>query len=65
MANVRGDRTLARWHWLRSLGDYRRAHDRHGCAIALHNLGMLSADYARWRRLPIRRCVSRSISYRP
>ncbi len=50
VANVRGDRTLARWHYLRSLGAYRRARDRRGCAIALHNLGMLSADRARWRK---------------
>jgi tetratricopeptide (TPR) repeat protein len=50
VANVRGDRALARWHYLRSLRAYRRAHDRHGCAIALHNLGMLSADRARWRK---------------
>jgi tetratricopeptide (TPR) repeat protein len=48
VANVRGERQLARWHYLRSLGAYRRAHDRRGCAIALHNLGMLSADRARW-----------------
>jgi tetratricopeptide (TPR) repeat protein len=50
VANVRGDRPLARWHYLRSLGAYRRAQDRRGCAIALHNLGMLSADRARWRK---------------
>ena len=50
VANVRGDRALARWHYLRSLGAYRRAGDRRGCAIALHNLGMLSVDVARWRK---------------
>lgn len=50
VANVRGDRTLARWHYLRSLSAYRRAGDRRGCAIALHNLGMLSADRGRWRK---------------
>jgi tetratricopeptide (TPR) repeat protein len=50
VANVRGDRTLARWHYLRSLGAYRRAGDRRGCAIALHNLGMLSVDRGRWRK---------------
>ncbi len=50
VANVRGDRGVARWHYLRSLRAYRRARDRRGCAIALHNLGMLSADRARWRK---------------
>jgi tetratricopeptide (TPR) repeat protein len=50
VANVRGDRPLARRHYLRSLGAYRRAQDRRGCAIALHNLGMLSADRACWRK---------------
>jgi tetratricopeptide (TPR) repeat protein len=50
VANVRGDRQLARWHYLRSLGAYRRVQDRRGCAVALHNLGMLSADRARWRK---------------
>lgn len=48
VATIQGDRTMARWHCARSLRAYRRGRDRRGCAMVLHNLGMLSADHRRW-----------------
>lgn len=40
------DEALAQYQ--RSLQAYREAGDRHGCAIAYHNLGMVSADRGLW-----------------
>jgi putative nucleotidyltransferase with HDIG domain len=48
LANIQGelDEALARYG--RSLDAYREAGDEHGCAIAYHNLGMVSADRRLW-----------------
>src|SRR5690606_23038108 len=32
----------------RSLDEYRQANDEHGCALAYHNLGMVSADLGKF-----------------
>jgi putative nucleotidyltransferase with HDIG domain len=48
VATVQGEAVMARWHYARSLRAYRRGGDRRGCALALHNLGMLNADQRRW-----------------
>jgi len=48
VATIQGEALMARWHYARSLRAYRRAKDRRGSAMALHNLGMLSADQRRW-----------------
>jgi len=48
VATVQGHGAVARWHYARSLRAYRRGGDRRGCAMVLHNLGMLSADHRRW-----------------
>jgi putative nucleotidyltransferase with HDIG domain len=47
-ANVRGELAEAVEHYSRSLDAYRRAGNDHGCAIAYHNLGMVSADREQW-----------------
>ena len=44
LANIRGDLTEAITHYQGSLEAYRACGDEHGCAIAFHNLGMVSAD---------------------
>jgi tetratricopeptide (TPR) repeat protein len=44
LANVQGDLKEALSHYRRSLEAYDAARDAHGCAIAYHNLGMVSAD---------------------
>jgi putative nucleotidyltransferase with HDIG domain len=48
IANIRGDLDAALGHYGRSLDAYREAGDEHGCAIAFHNLGMVSADRELW-----------------
>jgi putative nucleotidyltransferase with HDIG domain len=48
IANIQGDLDAALAHYGRSLDAYRQAGDEHGCAIAFHNLGMISADRALW-----------------
>jgi putative nucleotidyltransferase with HDIG domain len=48
IANIRGDLDAAMEHYRRSLDAYRDAGDEHGCAIAFHNLGMISADRELW-----------------
>jgi putative nucleotidyltransferase with HDIG domain len=49
LANIQGDLDEAvRWY-RRSLDAYRAGGDDHGCAIAYHNLGMVSADREWWR----------------
>ncbi len=48
IANIHGDLDGALSSYERSLDEYRRANDEHGCAIAYHNLGMVSADLARF-----------------
>jgi len=45
--NIQGQLTEAVARYERSLDAYRNAGDEHGCAIAYHNLGMVSADRGR------------------
>ncbi|HYK12047.1 MAG TPA: tetratricopeptide repeat protein, partial [Gemmatimonadales bacterium] len=44
IANIQGDMDAALSHYSGSLESYQGANDEHGCAIAYHNLGMISAD---------------------
>ena len=44
VANIQGELDRAFEHYLRSLEAYRACEDLHGCALAYHNLGMVSAD---------------------
>src|SRR5437016_9598687 len=44
LANIQGDFDEAQARYRGSLEAYRAANDEHGCAIAYHNLGMVSAD---------------------
>jgi putative nucleotidyltransferase with HDIG domain len=44
VANIQGDVDEALTRYARSLAAYRATNNRHGCAIAYHNLGMASAD---------------------
>src|SRR3989442_1025286 len=44
LANIQGELYEALTRYGRSLEAYRGAGDEHGCAIAYHNLGMVSAD---------------------
>ncbi|HJR64329.1 MAG TPA: tetratricopeptide repeat protein [Gemmatimonadaceae bacterium] len=48
LANIQGDLSAALGHYNRSLEAFRSAGDEHGCAIAYHNLGMISADRKLW-----------------
>ncbi len=48
LANIRGDLSQAAAHYGDSLDAFRAMGDERGCAIAYHNLGMLSADRERW-----------------
>jgi putative nucleotidyltransferase with HDIG domain len=48
MANIHGDHAAATNHYRRSLEAFRQGLDERGCAIAYHNLGMLSADQRLW-----------------
>jgi putative nucleotidyltransferase with HDIG domain len=50
LANIQGDHDEALLHYERSLEACRRAEDQRGCAIAYHNLGMISADQKEWDR---------------
>ena len=47
VANIQGDLSEAVARYERSLDAYRSCGDEHGCAIAYHNLGMVSADRGR------------------
>src|SRR5881628_4191554 len=47
LANIRGDLHEAIARYERSLDAYRDCGDEHGCALAYHNLGMVSADRGR------------------
>jgi len=44
LANIQGELDEASRRYGRSLDAYRASDDEHGCAIAYHNLGMVSAD---------------------
>ena len=48
LANTQGDVAAALSHYQRSLDACRTLGDEKGCAIAYHNLGMLSADRELW-----------------
>jgi putative nucleotidyltransferase with HDIG domain len=48
MANIHGDLAAAMEHYRRSLEAFREGRDERGCAIAYHNLGMISADQRSW-----------------
>lgn len=48
LANVEGNLDTARQHYLDSLQAFVHAGDERGCAIAYHNLGMISADQQQW-----------------
>ncbi len=47
VANIQGDLNEAVARYERSLDAYRSCGDEHGCAIAYHNLGMVSTDRGR------------------
>jgi putative nucleotidyltransferase with HDIG domain len=48
IANIRGDLNAALEHYKNSLTASTSARDDSGCAIAYHNLGMISADQQQW-----------------
>jgi len=48
IANIRGDLSAALEHYKNSLAASTHARDDSGCAIAYHNLGMISADQQEW-----------------
>jgi tetratricopeptide (TPR) repeat protein len=48
LQDIRGDLDSAARHYRRSLAAYTDAGDRHGRAIANHNLGMVAADRRAW-----------------
>ena len=48
IANIRGDLNAALEHYQNSLTASMSARDDSGCAIAYHNLGMISADQEQW-----------------
>src|SRR5215208_644321 len=48
LANVQGDPDEAIAHYRQSLLSFESIGDDRGCAIAYHNLGMVSADCERW-----------------
>ena len=48
VANIQGELSEALARYERSLAAYRECGDEHGCAIAYHNLGMVSADRERF-----------------
>jgi len=50
LANIQGELDEAFARYERSLEAYRDAGDEHGCAMAYHNLGMLSTDRALYER---------------
>jgi putative nucleotidyltransferase with HDIG domain len=48
LANIQGALAQALSHYQRSLGAFESIGDERGCAIAYHNLGMVSADRELW-----------------
>jgi putative nucleotidyltransferase with HDIG domain len=48
LATVQGEHDDALMHYGRSLDAYRKLGDERGCALAYHNLGMISADRRKW-----------------
>jgi putative nucleotidyltransferase with HDIG domain len=50
IATIQGDHSAALVHYTSSLDASRAAGDDKGCAIAFHNLGMISADQREWAK---------------
>jgi putative nucleotidyltransferase with HDIG domain len=48
IANIKGDYVAAVNRYRRSLSAFREANDDQSCAVAYHNLGMISADQGQW-----------------
>jgi tetratricopeptide (TPR) repeat protein len=48
LANIHGDSAEAMAHYRQSLLSFEKVGENRGCAIAYHNLGMVSADCAQW-----------------
>jgi tetratricopeptide (TPR) repeat protein len=48
LANIHGDSSEAMAHYRESLLSFERVGEDRGCAIAYHNLGMVSADCEQW-----------------
>jgi len=48
IANIQGDLEEAIRRYTKSLDAYRAGSNEHGCAIAYHNLGLVSADQELW-----------------
>ena len=48
LANIHGDSAEAMTHYRQSLLSFERVGENRGCAIAYHNLGMVSADREQW-----------------
>ncbi len=48
LATMQGEHEEALVHYGRSLDAYRTLGDERGCALAYHNLGMISADRGKW-----------------
>ena len=59
LANIQGNHDEALAHYQQSLYAFERTRDDHGCAIAYHNLGMVSADLGKWEEAEdyFRRCL--------
>ncbi|HEY8105273.1 MAG TPA: HD domain-containing phosphohydrolase [Gemmatimonadales bacterium] len=59
LANIQGNHDEALAHYQQSLYAFQRTRDDHGCAIAYHNLGMVSADLGKWEAAEdyFRRCL--------
>jgi len=59
LANIQGAHNEALAHYQQSPFAFQRSGDDHGCAIAYHNLGMVSADQGRWAEADeyFRRCL--------
>jgi putative nucleotidyltransferase with HDIG domain len=58
LANIQGDLDEAMARYRRSLDAYQASNDEHGCAIAYHNLGMVSSDQSLWSEAD--RCFQKS-----
>jgi putative nucleotidyltransferase with HDIG domain len=62
LANVQGDHPGAVAHYRRSLDAFERSGDDRGRAIVYHNLGMVSADRARWHDAERYYALSRALA---
>ncbi len=62
MANIEGDIAAAIAHYQRSLESFRSSKNENGCAIAYHNLGMVSADRLLWEDAERYFCASLAIA---